>query len=71
MQGTVGWQAQSVHTSSGDCLGLELREGLGGGVIEHEAERPLGCRHLRALGWSTGPRAALPSPGHNSKVYGA
>jgi predicted enzyme related to lactoylglutathione lyase len=34
-----GWRAESVHTSSGDYLALELGERLEGGLVEHETER--------------------------------
>jgi predicted enzyme related to lactoylglutathione lyase len=38
--GLFGWRAETVHTGSGNYLALELGDGLEGGVVEHETERP-------------------------------
>jgi predicted enzyme related to lactoylglutathione lyase len=34
------WRAETIHTDSGDYLMLALGDGLEGGVVEHETERP-------------------------------
>ena len=34
-----GWRAETIRTGAGDYLALELGE-LGGGVVEHDTERP-------------------------------
>ena len=36
-----GWRAETVTTRSGDYLALDFGAQIGGGVVEHDAERPL------------------------------
>jgi uncharacterized protein len=36
-----GWRAEMVHAGSGDYMRIELGNGIGGGVVEWDAERPL------------------------------
>jgi uncharacterized protein len=38
---TCGWPAQHVDISAGSYLALELGRGLGGGIVECAARRPL------------------------------
>jgi predicted enzyme related to lactoylglutathione lyase len=35
-----GWRAETVHTVAGEYLTLALGDRLGGGVVEHETQRP-------------------------------
>lgn len=36
-----GWRPEAIEVGSGSYLTLEMGEGLGGGVVEREAEQPL------------------------------
>jgi predicted enzyme related to lactoylglutathione lyase len=35
-----GWRAETVHTCAGDYLTLAFGDRIGGGVVEHEKQRP-------------------------------
>jgi predicted enzyme related to lactoylglutathione lyase len=39
--GLLGWSAQTIRWGPGSYVALELAEGIGGGVVEQESERPL------------------------------
>jgi predicted enzyme related to lactoylglutathione lyase len=39
--GLFGWQAETVHAGPRTYLALGLGTGIEGGVVEHDAERPL------------------------------
>jgi predicted enzyme related to lactoylglutathione lyase len=39
--GLCGWRPQHVRTQSGSYLALGMGEGVGGGVVECDTERPL------------------------------
>ncbi len=36
-----GWRAETIHVGSGSYLALELGDGIEGGIVERDAERPL------------------------------
>jgi predicted enzyme related to lactoylglutathione lyase len=37
----LGWRAERIHAGAGSYLALGMGNGLGGGVVECEAEHPL------------------------------
>jgi predicted enzyme related to lactoylglutathione lyase len=39
--GLCGWRPQRIEAGCGSYMALELGEGLGGGVVECDAKRPL------------------------------
>jgi predicted enzyme related to lactoylglutathione lyase len=41
-----GWRAELVHAGSGDYLTIELGDGIGGGVVEWDAERSVWLPHV-------------------------
>jgi predicted enzyme related to lactoylglutathione lyase len=36
-----GWRAETVHVANGSYLALDLGQGIEGGVVESETERPM------------------------------
>ena len=45
--GLCGWRPEHVRTQSGSYLALGMGEGVGGGIVECETERPLWIPYVK------------------------
>jgi uncharacterized protein len=56
-----GWRAEAIHSGSETYLALELGDGVQGGVVEHDGDRPLWLPYVEVadVTESTGRARAL------------